>query len=172
MRRTRSPCCARAASGHATAAPPSAVSNSRRPMVTVIRPSRARCVKGRIPRHERAVFTLGGQDAGRFHPLFPPPALRERRSHRGLARRRVSRGSGATAVAAIMTRARAASSSPSGMRHIRNTVRTSGIAMHCMGLSSLRAGSFSRCGFMRDFNKCYASDLRQRHHVIVEFVKA
>ena len=38
-------CCARAASGHA-AAPPSAVSNSRRPMVTVIRPSRARCVKG------------------------------------------------------------------------------------------------------------------------------
>jgi hypothetical protein len=30
-------------------------------------PSRARCVKGRIPRHERPVFTLGGQDAGRFH---------------------------------------------------------------------------------------------------------
>jgi hypothetical protein len=26
--------------------------------VTVIRPSRARCVKGRIPRHERAVFTF------------------------------------------------------------------------------------------------------------------
>src|SRR5262249_55568692 len=41
MRRTRSPCCARAASGHA-AALPSATSNSRRPMVTVIRPSRAR----------------------------------------------------------------------------------------------------------------------------------
>ena len=38
--------CARAASGHAAAAPPSAASNSRRPMVTVIRPSRARCVKG------------------------------------------------------------------------------------------------------------------------------
>src|SRR6516225_1325180 len=51
------PCCARAASGHATAAPPNAASNSRRPMVTVIRPSRARCVKGTIPRHERAVFT-------------------------------------------------------------------------------------------------------------------
>ena len=51
-------CCARAASGHAAAAPPSAASNSRRPMVTVIRPSRARCVEGRIPRHERAVFTL------------------------------------------------------------------------------------------------------------------
>src|SRR5262249_33585268 len=49
--------CARAASGHATAAPPSAASNSRRRMVTVIRPSRARCVKGTIPRHERAVFT-------------------------------------------------------------------------------------------------------------------
>src|SRR5262249_16675957 len=32
-------------SGHAAAAPPSAASNSRRPMVTVMRPSRARCVK-------------------------------------------------------------------------------------------------------------------------------
>jgi hypothetical protein len=30
MRRTRSGCCARAASGHATAAPPSSVMNSRR----------------------------------------------------------------------------------------------------------------------------------------------
>jgi hypothetical protein len=29
-------------------------------MVTVIRPSRARCVEGRIPRHERAVFTFEG----------------------------------------------------------------------------------------------------------------
>jgi hypothetical protein len=29
-----------------------------RPMVTVIRPSRARCVEATIPRHERAVFTL------------------------------------------------------------------------------------------------------------------
>ena len=37
-------CCARAASGHA-AAPPSAASNSRRPMVTVIRPSRAKVRK-------------------------------------------------------------------------------------------------------------------------------
>ena len=37
--------------------PPSAASNSRRPMVTVIRPSRARCVKATIPRHERAVLT-------------------------------------------------------------------------------------------------------------------
>ena len=34
-------CCARAARGHA-AAPPSATNNSRRPMVTVIRPSRSR----------------------------------------------------------------------------------------------------------------------------------
>src|SRR5262249_39895329 len=51
-------CCARAASGHVAAAPPSAASNSRRPMVTVIRPSHARCVEGRIPRHERAVFTF------------------------------------------------------------------------------------------------------------------
>src|SRR6516225_2781529 len=56
MRRMRSPCCARAVSGHA-AAPPSAVSNSRRPRVTVIRPSRARCVNGTIPCHERAVLT-------------------------------------------------------------------------------------------------------------------
>jgi hypothetical protein len=32
-------CCARAASGRAVATPPSAASNSRRPMVTVIRPS-------------------------------------------------------------------------------------------------------------------------------------
>ena len=51
-------CCARAASGHAAAAPPSAASKSRRPMVTVIRPSRARCVKGTIARREGAVFTL------------------------------------------------------------------------------------------------------------------
>jgi hypothetical protein len=35
-------CCARAASGQVAAAPPSATSNSRRPMVTDIRPSRAR----------------------------------------------------------------------------------------------------------------------------------
>jgi hypothetical protein len=48
----------RTASGHAAAAPPSATSNSRSPMVTVIRPSRARCVEGTIPRHERAVFTF------------------------------------------------------------------------------------------------------------------
>src|SRR5262249_30517301 len=51
-------CCARAARGHAAAVPPSAASNSRRPMVTVIRPSRARCVKATIPRHQRAVFTF------------------------------------------------------------------------------------------------------------------
>jgi hypothetical protein len=50
-------CCARALSGHAAAAPPSATSNSRRLMVTIIRPSRARCVIATIPRHERAVLT-------------------------------------------------------------------------------------------------------------------
>src|SRR5262249_28091292 len=44
--------------GHAATAPPNAASNSRRPMVTVIRPSRARCVKGTIPRHERVVLTF------------------------------------------------------------------------------------------------------------------
>ena len=54
----RSPCCAPAVNGHTASAPPSAASNSRRPMVTVMRPSRARCVKATIPRHEGAVFTL------------------------------------------------------------------------------------------------------------------
>jgi hypothetical protein len=39
-----------AASGHAAAAPPSAASNSCRPMVTVIRPSRARRVKASAQR--------------------------------------------------------------------------------------------------------------------------
>ena len=38
--------------------------NSRRPMVTVIRPSRARCVEGRIPRHERAVPNSAAPGAG------------------------------------------------------------------------------------------------------------
>ena len=59
-------CCACAASGHIAAAPPNAASNSRRPMVTVIRPSRARCVNGTIPRHQRAVFTFGSGDAAAF----------------------------------------------------------------------------------------------------------
>src|SRR5215471_5188352 len=94
-RRTRSPCCARAASGHAATPPPSATSNSRRPMVTVIRPSRARCVKATIPRHERTVLAFEeGQNAGCFHlcrrlQLLPSPAFRESR-HRGLARRLVA----------------------------------------------------------------------------------
>src|SRR6516165_8085092 len=56
IRRIRSGCCARAPTGHDAAAPPSAASNSRRPMVTVIRPSRARCVKATVSRHERRVF--------------------------------------------------------------------------------------------------------------------
>src|SRR5262245_25565408 len=60
-------CCACAASGHAVAAPPSAASNSRRPMVTVIRPSRVRCVKGRIPRHERGVFFTQEQPVRLLH---------------------------------------------------------------------------------------------------------
>src|SRR6516225_4098154 len=94
-RRIRSPCCARAASGHAATAPPSAASNSRRPMVTVIRPSRARCVKGTIPRLQRAVFTFEEAGCWLLPPqspaltaLLPPPALGERR-HRCLARRLV-----------------------------------------------------------------------------------
>ena len=77
-------------------------SNSRRPMVTVMRPSRARCVKGTIPRHERAVFTFKEAGCWLLRPqssastaLLPPPALRERR-HRGLVRHLVAvRGCGA-----------------------------------------------------------------------------
>ena len=67
--------CARAASGHA-AAPPSAASNSRRPMVTVIRPSRARCVRGRIPRRVRAVpnSAAPGAHAGTGCDGAPPGA--------------------------------------------------------------------------------------------------
>src|SRR5262249_39757725 len=73
-------CCVRTASGHAAAAPPSAASNFRRPMVTVIRPSRARCVKGTIPHQERLVFTFKGgwtaalaaqQKDERLSPLSP-----------------------------------------------------------------------------------------------------
>src|SRR6516165_217238 len=52
----RSGCCVRAASGHAAAAPPSAASNSRRAMVTLIRPSRARCVRERY--HATSVLSL------------------------------------------------------------------------------------------------------------------
>ena len=51
----------------AAAAPPSAASNPRRPMVTVIRPSRARRVDGRIPRHERAVPNSAAPGAGGAH---------------------------------------------------------------------------------------------------------
>ena len=47
MRRIRSPCCARAASGHAAAAPPSSVMNSRRFILALIRSPRRR---GRFPR--------------------------------------------------------------------------------------------------------------------------
>src|SRR5215831_275447 len=111
MRLTRSGC-APAASGHAAAAPPSAASNSRRPMVTVIRPSRARCVREGY--HATSVQSWRSRRAGccllssevesekaRFSglprrrtylpilELLPPPALRER-SHRGLARHLVA----------------------------------------------------------------------------------
>src|SRR6516162_9266663 len=67
MRRTRSLCCAPAARGHAAAAPPSAASNSRRLMMTVIRPSRARCVKWNdtTPR-ACSLAVQGGQGAGCF----------------------------------------------------------------------------------------------------------
>jgi hypothetical protein len=67
MVRTFPDCCACAASGYAAAAPPSAASNSRRPMVTVIRPSRARCVKERY--HATSVLSLTARvpdDVGSF----------------------------------------------------------------------------------------------------------
>src|SRR5215472_17071118 len=60
-------CFARAACGHAAAAPPSAASNSRRPMVTVMRPSRARCVEGTIARRERAVPNSAAPGADGTH---------------------------------------------------------------------------------------------------------
>src|SRR5262249_35770488 len=103
---------ASAAGAHA-AAPPSAARKSRRPMVTVIRPSRARgALKGRIPRLQCAVFTfkegrmlvavVSGSKAERLGfplcprkrtylpilELLPSPTLGERR-HRGHARRLV-----------------------------------------------------------------------------------
>src|SRR5262249_42226812 len=53
------------------AAPPSAASNSRSPMVTVIRPSRTRCSNGRIPRHQRPVLTARAPGAG-----GPPEVVR------------------------------------------------------------------------------------------------
>src|SRR5262249_19241360 len=60
-------CCPRAASGHAAAAPPSAASNSRRPMVTVIRPSRAKVRKGNDTTSRACSLAVqGGQDAGCF----------------------------------------------------------------------------------------------------------
>src|SRR5262249_20589079 len=80
MRLTCAACCARAASGHAAAAPPSAASNSRRPMVTVIRPSRARCVKETIRRHERAVPNSAAPGAVKpgmdDEPVVPRPCSR------------------------------------------------------------------------------------------------
>src|SRR5262245_38544792 len=70
-------CCACAAGGHAAAAPPRTASNFRRPMVTVIRPSRARCVNGTIPRHKRAVFTLACWNSrGAIADAPNPPLLR------------------------------------------------------------------------------------------------
>ena len=66
----------------ATRLPPplSAATNSRRPMVTVIRPSRVRCVNGTIPRHERVVFTFKEAGCWLLRPqssastaLLPPP---------------------------------------------------------------------------------------------------
>ena len=69
-------CCARTATGHAAAVPPSAARNSRRPMVTVIRPSRARCVWARYhatsvqsSRSRRAVGRASHQLLGALQAL-------------------------------------------------------------------------------------------------------
>src|SRR5262249_26777153 len=61
-------CCARAASGHAAANPPSAASNSRRAMVTVMRPSRARVRKcnDTTPRARCPNCVAPGQDSACF----------------------------------------------------------------------------------------------------------
>jgi hypothetical protein len=55
-------------------------------MVTVIRPSRARCVKGTIPRHERAVLTRRGTRRGAARTLGTGCAARPEDS--GLVHRR------------------------------------------------------------------------------------
>jgi hypothetical protein len=60
-----------AASGHATTAPPSAASNSRRPMVTVIRPSRARCVGNDTTPRARCPNCAAPARAGRHAGLRP-----------------------------------------------------------------------------------------------------
>src|SRR5262249_44533247 len=63
------------ADARVTAPPPRATSNSRRAMVTAMRPARARCVKGRIPWHERAVLPRGrGQSARRAYATGHRPA--------------------------------------------------------------------------------------------------
>jgi len=73
-------CCARAAGGHDTAAPPSATSNSRRPMVTVMRPSRARCVNGTY--HATSVLSLTGGGTRRGLGNGAPPFRRRKRRRR------------------------------------------------------------------------------------------
>jgi hypothetical protein len=67
-------CCARATSGQATAAPPRAAINSRRPMVTVIRPSRARCVNRSYCSSAQEKWLIT------FRPSTYPVSLRPRRN--------------------------------------------------------------------------------------------
>jgi hypothetical protein len=66
-------CCARAASGHAAAAPPSAAINFRRPILTGIYPFRARLPTERtIPRRRHAVFIWEGRREPRCTAGFRP----------------------------------------------------------------------------------------------------
>jgi hypothetical protein len=85
--------CARAASGHA-AAPPSAASNSRRPMVTVIRPLPREVRKGKdTTSRAYSLAVQGGQHASSFDLSLRLQLHYSRRQlfanarHRGLARR-------------------------------------------------------------------------------------
>jgi len=65
-----------------TAAPPSAASNSRRPMVTVMCPSRARVRNATIPRHERAVLNAWTPARMGRHAGHPPQRIVARASLR------------------------------------------------------------------------------------------
>src|SRR5262245_60272588 len=104
------------ASGQVAAAPPSAARNSRRSMVTVIRPSRARCVKGTIARRERAVLTAR-------HPARRSQAWTTNPLCRG-------RAHGARITASGRLRARL------GLRDGWHRIRISGVTEYSAGIAS------------------------------------
>src|SRR5215469_5793073 len=75
MRQVFPGCCARAASCNVAAAPPRSVAtNFRRPMVTVIRPSRARCVMGNdTTQRACSLHVQGGQECRLLPPRWQSP---------------------------------------------------------------------------------------------------